>query len=243
LFSGTSKHVLRPILSVLFWLAFTLGVFAHGAWLGGGGIGLTPASKAAIRQNLTDGNAPIAVGDVIQVIADFPVITAGTLDGPGGYATLYVPDGTEVVGAYITDASGTPVPAKPARASTGSGVSKGWGPKGRPTRFFPADAHGSHDGLGQREIAYSLCSPISGQRIAGDSPDLLRVGPEEHLKELPAEAIGHPLREGCLWHAREKFAVEQAEHHGGASGEAHVLECIADAQRIVVELAFVMNSR
>ncbi|KAF0676870.1 DUF6923 family protein [Profundibacterium mesophilum] len=121
----------RVFAALLAWLAFAAVVLAHGAWLGGGGISLTPASKATIRANLDAGAPPISNGDIIEVIADFPVITDGTLDGPGGYATIYVPGGTEVVGASITDATGNAVPAKPARASTGSGVSKGWGPKGQ----------------------------------------------------------------------------------------------------------------
>ncbi|MGY3438863.1 MULTISPECIES: DUF11 domain-containing protein [unclassified Marinovum] len=44
---------------------------------------------------------------------------------------MYVPAGTEVVGAFITDAAGNPLPARPAQATTGSGVAKGWGPKGQ----------------------------------------------------------------------------------------------------------------
>lgn len=121
----------RAGLALFIWLALAVMVLAHGAWLGGGGIALTSATRAEIESRVANGEKPLSVGDVISVIADFPVITAGTLDGPGGYATLYVPPGTEVVGAYITDLTGTPIDAKPARASTGSGVSKGWGPKGQ----------------------------------------------------------------------------------------------------------------
>ncbi|PJJ86647.1 putative repeat protein (TIGR01451 family) [Brevirhabdus pacifica] len=126
--------------ATLAWAGLSLAVLAHGAWLGGGGIDLTAASKQTISDNIQARAPALGNGDVIEVIADFPVITDGTLDGPGGYATIYVPDGFEVVGAYITDVNGSPVAARPARASTGSGVSRGWGPKGQ--LIFDTTANG-----------------------------------------------------------------------------------------------------
>lgn len=123
----------KAVLGAFFWLCFSTMVLSHGAWLGGGGISLTDASRQQIADNVAAGLDPLSAGDTVTVIADFPVIAQGTLDGPGGYATLYVPAGTEVTSTYITDATGAPLDARPARASTGSGVSKGWGPKGQQT--------------------------------------------------------------------------------------------------------------
>lgn len=127
-------------LALLFWGLLVAIVFGHGAWLGTGVIDLTPASRNEIKARVQSGGQALSNGDVIEVYSSFPTIVAGTDDGPGGYATMYVPEGTEVVGAYITDAAGNPVDARPARASTGSGISKGWGPKGQLT--FDVTANG-----------------------------------------------------------------------------------------------------
>ncbi len=121
------------LVAVLVWACLALAVLAHGAWLGSGTIDLTPASRTQMQTNVQNGDPALQDGDVIEVFSSFPVIASGTLDGPGGYATMYVPAGTEVVGAFITDAAGNPLPARPALATTGSGVSKGWGPKGQQT--------------------------------------------------------------------------------------------------------------
>lgn len=128
-----SRILRRLALAVVTWIALAVAVVAHGAWLGGGTIDLSEASKTAIRANVASGLPAVQNGDIVEVMADFPVIASGTLDGPGGYATMYIPSGVEVVGAFITDVAGNPVAARPAQASTGSGVSKGWGPKGQQT--------------------------------------------------------------------------------------------------------------
>ena len=96
----------KAVLGAFFWLCFSTMVLSHGAWLGGGGVSLTDASRQQIADRVAAGLPPISAGDNIAIIADFPVIAEGTLDGPGGYATLYVPAGTEVASAYITDATG-----------------------------------------------------------------------------------------------------------------------------------------
>lgn len=118
---------------VTIWLVTAVAVLAHGAWLGTGTIDLTPGSRAEIKARIQGGEPALSPGDIVEVFSSFPVIADGTLDGPGGYATMYVPAGAEVVGAYITDAAGNPLPARPAQATTGSGVAKGWGPKGQQT--------------------------------------------------------------------------------------------------------------
>ncbi|WP_372837143.1 hypothetical protein, partial [Puniceibacterium confluentis] len=160
----------RAILSLLIWIGLAVGVLAHGAWLGGGGITLTPASRQQIADNVAAGLPPISEGDIIGVIADFPVITAGTLDGPGGYATLYVPAGTEVVSTYITDATGAAVDARPARASTGSGVSKGWGPKGQQTFDISANGWSPSDTSQCDAAGYSIDTCNAGLAyIYGDT--------------------------------------------------------------------------
>ena len=130
----------RSICAAFFVLGFTAIALAHGAWLGSGTIDLTPASRAEIKANVASGEPALQNGDIVEVYSSFPTIVSGTLDGPGGYATMYVPAGTEVVGAYITDAAVNPLPARPAQATTGSGVSKGWGPKGQQT--FDVTANG-----------------------------------------------------------------------------------------------------
>ncbi|MEQ3626534.1 MAG: GEVED domain-containing protein [Celeribacter sp.] len=165
-----TRHLSRPALGLLFWAMFAMGVLAHGAWLGGGGIALTDASRQQIQDNIAAGLPPLSVGDTVSVIADFPVIASGTIDGPGGYATLYVPPGTEVVGAYITDATGTPVPARPARASTGSGVSKGWGPKGQQTFDISANGWAPSETTQCDAAGYSIANCNAGLAyIYGDT--------------------------------------------------------------------------
>ena len=104
----------KAVLGAFFWLCFSTMVLSHGAWLGGGGVSLTDASRQQIVDRVAAGLPPISAGDNIAIIADFPVIAEGTLDGPGGYATLYVPAGTEVASAYMTDATGAAVDARPA---------------------------------------------------------------------------------------------------------------------------------
>ncbi len=165
-----THRALRPVLGLLFWVMFAVGVLAHGAWLGGGGILLTDASRQQIQDNIAAGLPPLSVGDTVSVIADFPVIASGTVDGPGGYATLYVPTGTEVVSTYITDASGTPVPARPARASTGSGVSKGWGPKGQQVFDISANGWVPSDTTQCEAAGYSIANCNAGLAyIYGDT--------------------------------------------------------------------------
>lgn len=166
----TRHRLHRWSLGLLVWTAMTVTALAHGAWLGGGGIALSQASRQEIVDRIAAGNAPLSVGDVISVIADFPVITDGTLDGPGGYATIYVPPGTEVVGAHITDASGTPVDARPARASTGSGVSKGWGPKGQQTFDVTTNGWNPSDTAQCQAAGYSIADCNAGLAyIYGDT--------------------------------------------------------------------------
>ncbi|GGA05689.1 DUF11 domain-containing protein [Neptunicoccus cionae] len=122
------------------WFGLTVIALAHGAWLGTGVIDLTPATRTEIKARVLAGEPAVQNGDIIQVFSSFPTIVDGTLDGPGGYATMYVPEGTEVVGAFMTDAAGNELPARPAQATTGSGVSKGWGPKGQ--QAFDVSANG-----------------------------------------------------------------------------------------------------
>ncbi|WP_283638578.1 DUF11 domain-containing protein [Marinovum algicola] len=116
---------------ILIWLVTAVAALGHGAWLGTGTIDVSDASRNEIRARIQSGQPALSPGDIVEVYSSFPAIVAGTQDGPGGYATMYVPAGAEVVGAYITDASGNPIPARPGLASTGSGVAKGWGPKGQ----------------------------------------------------------------------------------------------------------------
>ncbi|SFE83994.1 conserved repeat domain-containing protein [Sulfitobacter brevis] len=158
-FCRRGSHIL---LGALLWLCLSVGVFAHGAWLGGGGIALTPASRQLIADKMAAGLPPIEVGDSLTVIADFPVIAEGTLDGPGGYSTLYVPAGTQVVSTYITDVAGNALDARPARASTGSGVSKGWGPKGQQVFDISANGWDPSDTAQCQAAGYSIANCNAG---------------------------------------------------------------------------------
>lgn len=126
-----SQKARRIFWIIMIWLVTGVAAFGHGAWLGTGTIDLTLGSRTEIRDRVQNGEPALSPGDVVEVFSSFNVIAEGTQDGPGGYATMYVPAGTEVVGAYITDATGNPLPARPAQATTGSGVAKGWGPKGQ----------------------------------------------------------------------------------------------------------------
>ena len=109
----------------LAWVILAITLWAHGAWLGTGVIDLTPTSRSQLKTNVQNGDPALQNGDVIEVFSSFPTIVDGTIDGPGGYATMYVPEGTEVVGAYITDAAGSPLPARPARQRPAAVCPKG----------------------------------------------------------------------------------------------------------------------
>lgn len=107
---------------------------AHGAWLGLPQIRFTPATDSQIATNIANGNPAIVSGDVIELVAEFPSIVSGTLSGPNGYFTFYVPGGTEVVGASVVDAGFNNIPVRRATSAvTGEGISRGWGPQGQRT--------------------------------------------------------------------------------------------------------------
>ncbi len=152
----------RILWTLVFWIVSAAIVLGHGAWLGTGTIDLTPDSRNDIKTRVANGLPALSAGDIIEVYSSFPVIVAGTQDGPGGYATIYVPAGAEVVGARITDAAGNTLPARPAQATTGSGVAKGWGPKGQQT--FDVSA------FGWQPSDTTQCS------LAGYSTDLCNAG-------------------------------------------------------------------
>ncbi len=105
-------------------------VFGHGAWLNRPQIIFTPATEAQISTNVANGNGAFAVGDVVELVAVFPTITDGTLSGPSGYFTFYVPDGTEVVGASFVNAALSDIPVRNATSAvSGEGISRGRGPQ------------------------------------------------------------------------------------------------------------------
>jgi large repetitive protein len=105
---------------------------AHGAWLGSGSFDFTPATVTLLSSNVNSGVGGFQDGDFIELNASFPVVVNGTLSGPGGYVTFYVPPGTEVAGAWIVNASGTPIAARPpTSAVSGEGTNGGWGPQGQ----------------------------------------------------------------------------------------------------------------
>jgi large repetitive protein len=105
---------------------------AHGAWLGNGTFDFTPSTIALLQSNVDAGKGGFQTGDFIEFRASFPINVNGTLSGPGGYITFYVPPGTEVAGAWIINASGSPIAARPATSAlTGEGTDLGWGPLGQ----------------------------------------------------------------------------------------------------------------
>lgn len=109
-------------------------VYGHGAWLDKPQIRFTPATDTQIDANIAAGNPAIMPNDIVEVVAEFPSITVGTLSGPNGYFTFYVPAGTEVVGASIVDPSFNDIPVRQARSPvTNEGISRGWGPRGANT--------------------------------------------------------------------------------------------------------------
>lgn len=109
-------------------------VYAHGAWLNRPNIRYSPATDAQIAANIAAGNSAIMPNDIIELIAEFPSIVDGTLSGPNGYFTFYVPAGTEVVGASVVNASFADIPVRNATSAvSGEGISRGWGPQGQRT--------------------------------------------------------------------------------------------------------------
>ena len=67
------------------------------------GLGMTPATQ----EMLIDRGTGIQSGDILDYVLEFTPVDNGSLDGPGGYVTLYRPAGTQVVGASIVQPSGT----------------------------------------------------------------------------------------------------------------------------------------
>jgi large repetitive protein len=105
---------------------------AHGAWLGNGTFDFNAATVSLLQSNVNAGLGGFQTGDFITVEAAFPVIVNGTLSGPGGYVTFYIPAGTQVSGAWIIDAVGSPIPARTATSAlSGEGTNMGWGPLGQ----------------------------------------------------------------------------------------------------------------
>ncbi|HAZ94975.1 MAG TPA: hypothetical protein DCW94_04690, partial [Porticoccaceae bacterium] len=112
---------------------------AHGAWLGNCVVDFSQSTKNAyqIIDSDNDGVAdalgsPIGDGDFIEYQASCPVIVDGTDSGPGGWVTFYVPEGSRIANAWITDSQGNAVDARKALGG-GNGISGGWGPKGELT--------------------------------------------------------------------------------------------------------------
>jgi large repetitive protein len=115
-------------------------LFAHGAWLNVPQIRFTPATETQINANIAAGNSAIMPNDVIELVAEFPSIVDGTLSGPNGYFTFYVPAGTEVVGASVVNAAFSDIPVRNATSAvSGAGISRGWGPRGANTFVVTAN--------------------------------------------------------------------------------------------------------
>lgn len=114
--------------------------FSHGAWLDRPQISFTPATETQINTNIANGNGAIVAGDIVELVAVFPSITSGTVSGPGGYFTFYVPGGTEVVGASVVNASLNDIAVRNATSAiSGEGISRGWGPLGQNTFVVTAN--------------------------------------------------------------------------------------------------------
>ncbi|MBT5603013.1 MAG: hypothetical protein HOJ61_12355, partial [Gammaproteobacteria bacterium] len=99
--------LLLPLLSNVLMVS---RVEAHGAWLGNCVVDFSQSTKDAyqIIDSDNDGVAdalgsPIGDGDFIEYQASCPVIVDGTDSGPGGWVTFYVPEGSRIANAWITD--------------------------------------------------------------------------------------------------------------------------------------------
>ncbi len=128
-----SNTVIRIFSMVLVLAAMTSQAFAHGAWLGLPKLSYSPATKAKVIDNYTNGLKPIQNNDVIEIIAELPAIVAGTLSGAQGYITFYIPNGTQVVDAIFVDPSLNLIPVRDGTASNGDGTPRGWGGSGMKT--------------------------------------------------------------------------------------------------------------
>lgn len=130
-----ARSVLSRVLSALVLLVFTATqVFAHGVYVGTSTatstLDYSSATQTLLQNNIAAGLGGFVVGDYIEYQANLAVGVFGTTAGPNGYVTFYPPSGTEVAGAWIVDAAGTPV-----NASLPGGMSQGWGPRGQNTFF------------------------------------------------------------------------------------------------------------
>ncbi|NNE57751.1 MAG: hypothetical protein HKN36_06550 [Hellea sp.] len=135
------KYIQRLFLTLSVALCTVGSAYAHGAWLDIPTIRYSAATEAQIQANIDAGNSPIMPGDIVEVISEFGVITDGTLSGPNGYFTFYIPNGTTVVGASYVDASESDIPVRTATSAvSGEGISKGWGPRGE--QSFDVTANG-----------------------------------------------------------------------------------------------------
>jgi large repetitive protein len=137
-------YILSSILPVA--CLFPQPVLAHGAWLGNGSFDFTPATVTLLSNNVSNGTGGFQDGDFIELTASFPVLVNGTLSGPGGYITFYVPPGTEVAGTWIVNAAGATISARTATSAvSGEGTDGGWGPQGQGA--FTTGINGWNPGL------------------------------------------------------------------------------------------------
>lgn len=135
-------------LKALVVLASMAGVaaYGHGAWFANGTIAYDATTQALLNSNTAAGLTGFQNGNIVTVQGAFPVHATGTVSGPGGYITFYIPNGYEVVGASVTNASGSPISSGNATSpANGEGISKGWGPRGQNT--FNVTANGWNPAL------------------------------------------------------------------------------------------------
>lgn len=88
-----------------------------------------PETVKMLVDRLLAGQAGLQQGDVINYIIQFATIANGATVGAGGYVTDYIPAGTEVVGAWFVQPSGSDyIHIAPGQAST---MPDGWGLRGQ----------------------------------------------------------------------------------------------------------------
>ena len=94
-----------------------------------------PETTRMLIDRLLAGQPGLRQGDVINYIIQFSTISNGATVGAGGYITDYIPAGTEVVGAWFVQPSGSDyIQIAPGQVST---MPDGWG--GRNQRTFNAN--------------------------------------------------------------------------------------------------------
>ncbi len=101
---------------------------------------------------------------------------------------------------------------------------------------------GADDRLAQGEPLDALGCPVGADLIARDAPDLLRVALEEHVEELLAKTVRHPLGKGHLRQNRLQPRLGVAEQDAESLHGPELEKTVHRLERVVEKLTPVVDA-